>query len=301
MLIEKQASHLHSLERRRKEQKLNRLSLSVIQSKKMDRIFQKFREKLGREEKIKLNLILNSSALTEIEASHSLSVLDELNRGIVGEFEHWLKHREPQQRKVLLDELEKLKQYQKQRVQKHKEPGLGTKACFWGVGTILAGLGYHAAVGHKSNELDRVIEKEQRKRTREIFLAAQGIFLGTCGVNVIYNVLERVRKKKELGKNPFLKNTEKDWRELENVIKETQTNRTTKVHLDETINDSWLVAKDIIRIMANRKKQYEKLEPRILSDNDHKRLNRDMNKVLNDDFYFRFDQDCIKNFLKRSF
>ncbi len=89
LLIEKQASHLHSLERRRKEQKLNRLSLSVIQSKKMDRIFQKFREKLGREEKIKLNLILNSSALTEIEASHSLSVLDELNRGIVGEFEHW--------------------------------------------------------------------------------------------------------------------------------------------------------------------------------------------------------------------
>ncbi|MDD0852109.1 hypothetical protein HBN50_03330 [Halobacteriovorax sp. GB3] len=270
-----------------------------ISSHKMNNIFSEYRKKLSYEQRIGLDILLNKGATNIKEQERALKVIDDFKSFVTLNFEEKLKNLNKTDKENLLLELRNLKSEQKRIRAKHKEPGLGTKACFWGTGTILAGLGYHAAVGNKPNELDHTIELEQRQRTQELFTGAQIIFGGTCGVNVFYSSWDKMRKKKELRQKPFLNLKSEDWAMLEEVLEEpveikSQSGVEQKGHQ--------LRLKDILLTMANRQASYAvgaKYDTNPIKGANT--LKKSINSGVSLDFHLNFDKKCLESALKSAF
>jgi hypothetical protein len=276
---------------------LNEAWKEFLFSNKMDSLLKEYQMTLSPEEKIKLNLVINKGAVDVLDQEKALVLIDDFKLYLTENFEDWLKNADKAEREALFLELRKLKQSQKETKIKHKSPGLGTKACFWGVGTILAGLGYHAAVGDKENELDHRFEVEQRKKTHEYFLGAQAIFAGTCGLNIFYAGREKMKKTNELRQKPFLSNNDSDWLMIESVLEEYDSKvKVTKV------KGKAQRAKDILLNISNRQYYLNNgVNPKIKTLKGARKLKDKINRSTSDQFYFNFDKKCLENSLKSFF
>ena len=276
---------------------LNEAWKEFLFSNKMDSLLKEYQMTLSPEEKIKLNLVINKGAVDVLEQEKALVLIDDFKRYLTENFEDWLTNADKAERESLFLELRKLKQSQIETKIKHKSPGLGTKACFWGVGTILAGLGYHAAVGNKENELDHRFEVEQRKKTHEYFLGAQAIFAGTCGLNIFYAGREKMKKTNELRQKPFLSNKDSDWLMIESVLEEYDSKvKVTKV------KGKAQRAKDILLNISNRQYYLNNgVNPKIKTLKGARKLKDKINRSTSDKFYFNFDKNCLENSLKSLF
>lgn len=265
-------------------------------SGKIESIFNAYRKKLSLDDRIKLDLFLNKGSANIAEQEKTLLVINKFKEYLGENFEDWLKKSDSRERASLLKEFNALKQNQKKTLLLNKRPGLGSKACFWGVGTILAGLGYHAAVGNKPNDLDHDLEVEQRKKTHELFMGAQAIFAGTCGVNVIFSAVRKSRKIKDLRKRPFLNNTDRDWKMIENVLGEYDEKHSTDLGSGKKNRSR---AKDMMLAISNKMNSFQHYTSDKVKDLKGARaLKRKLNRETLKSYNLNFDKTCLENILK---
>jgi hypothetical protein len=263
-------------------------------SNKMGKIFKDFKKTLTLEERINLDLVINQGSISKLEEARALENIRSFKEHVTENFEEWLKKSSKADRELLFIELRNLKQKQKTIKVKHKGPGIGTKACFWGVGTILAGLGYHAAVGNKPSELDHTFEVEQRKKTHELFLGAQAIFAGTCGANIFYAGRKKWKQRNEIHDKPFLSNKDQDWNMIERALDEYDK----KVKISKP-KGKFERAKDVLLKIANRQNGFKyAVDQKVKPLNGARNLKEKINRSTGNKFYLNFDKKCLENALK---
>ena len=276
--------------------KLNKLWSEYLKSKRVNFLFKDYSKKLTSKQKIELEKLMNGDSLSlSANVEKALFELDEFNKSLADSFKTWVKTNHLDDSKEVLKLIDELEIEQEDVLKNLKKPNLGTNACFWGVGTILAGLGYHAAVGNKASELDHKLEVKQREETDLLFKSAQAIFLGTCGANVIFSGIAKNKKIKFKRENPFLSNSKNDWQTLREVLESSEGG-------DSGANTNKLALKDMIKSVANTIGRYHGvIRPNRVNTHQTQlektvKSNIELNKKLN------FDLDCLNhnllNFLK---
>lgn len=275
--------------------KLPLLWQSYLRSNKVSKIFTKYSKSLSVSQSLELQKTLNSSSLSmNAKADKALTQVDLFYEEIAKEFRAWVVLNDDVASTEILKEIDELQIKQAQELQKLKKTNLGTNACFWGVGTILAGLGYHAAVGNKENKLDHTVEVVQREETDLLFKAAQALFLGTCGANVVFSQLAKNKKKAHIRNNLYLKNSKRDWEVLREVF---TTEGPGAIRSSDDVNKIEL--KEFIRSIANKMPFYSTDTNIKKVRKPQKDLEVSIKQQITINKKFNFDADCLnKSLLK---